>query len=232
MAKKIGVEFEMGAVFPPDSRLARWATICAMALNDLLLVNRWLVPRLQEEVPSEGYENIYLMRLAASHLFEIAVFLRAADRFPEVSDFVAGLDQEPREAYAALLALARGDHDPFAVSVKSARNSFSHYSELLSEEAAEHEQLRAALAAHTDEGTRSRIRDEVPPLSGFRALFADEVAVELTFPGGDREALGEFVAGISTHIAHFLLFVRTALGAYAAIVPPELFEDWLDDDND
>lgn len=44
MAEKIGVAFEIGAVFPPESRVARWATICAMALNDLLLVNRWLVP--------------------------------------------------------------------------------------------------------------------------------------------------------------------------------------------
>ena len=232
MAEKIGVQFEIGAAFPPDSRVARWATICAMALNDLLLVNRWLVPRLQEEAPSEGYENVYLMRLAASHLFEVAVFLRAADRFPEVSDFVAGLDQEPREAYAALLDLGRGDRDPFAVSIKDARNSFSHYSELLSEEAAKHERLRAALAAHAKEGTRSRIRDQVPPLSGFRAHFADEVAVELMFPGGDREALGEFITGITTHITHFLLFVRAALGAYAATLPPELFDDWLDDEED
>jgi hypothetical protein len=34
----------------------------------------------------------------APHLLEIAVFLRAVDRFPEVSDFVPALDQEPREA--------------------------------------------------------------------------------------------------------------------------------------
>lgn len=44
------VRFKIGEAFPADERLARWVTVCAMALNDLLLVNRWLWPRLKEEV--------------------------------------------------------------------------------------------------------------------------------------------------------------------------------------
>jgi hypothetical protein len=230
MAEKVGVEFEIGEAFPPGSRLARWATICAMAMNDLLLVNRWLIPRLNGEVPSEGYENVYLLRLAASHLYEIAVFLRTAERWDEVSAFVAGLDAEPRSAYAALLELGRDGSSDFTLKVKGARNSFSHYSELLGDEAADHELLRAALAAHAEERTRGRIRDQVPPLTGFRALFADDVAIELTFPGGEDEELGKLIEGISVHIGHFLLFVRAAFGAYIATLPPEIFEDWLEED--
>jgi hypothetical protein len=118
----------------------------------------------------------------------------------------------------------------FTLKVKGARNSFSHYSELLGHEAADHELLRAALAAHAEERTRGRIRDQVPPLTGFRALFADDVAIELTFPGGEDEELGKLIEGISVHIGHFLLFVRAAFGAYIATLPPEIFEDWLEED--
>ena len=46
------VRFKIGEGFPAEDQLARWMSVCAMALNDLLLVNRWLMPRLQEEIPS------------------------------------------------------------------------------------------------------------------------------------------------------------------------------------
>jgi adenine-specific DNA methylase len=148
----------------------------------------------------------------------------------EIGNDDPGGARDARGAYAALLALGRGQGDSFTTGVKNARNSFSHYSELLSDAASEHERLRAALTAHAEEGTRSRIRDQVPPISGFRALFADEVAAELTFPGGEKEELAEFVAGISGQIAHFLLFVRAALGAYVATMSLELFDDWFKED--
>lgn len=46
------IRFKIGEAFPADDQLARWMTVCAMAMNDLLVVNQMLIPRLKEEIPS------------------------------------------------------------------------------------------------------------------------------------------------------------------------------------
>jgi hypothetical protein len=204
-------------------------TGCLMALNDLFLVNRWLVPKLKEEVEAEGYEGVYLARLAAAHLFEIATFLRKADRFEDIQEFVAGLDQADQDAYGALLGIAKGEDGEFAEQIERSRNSSSHYGDLLPDEAGAYELLRQAMEAHAEEGTIGRIRDKTPPLTGFRALFADDIAVELTFPGGDEKTLGRFIEQISTHIALYLQFGRAALGAYAGTLSEDSWEDWFEE---
>jgi hypothetical protein len=223
-----GVQFKIGEAFPPDSRLARWMVGCLLAFNDLLLVNRWLVPRLEGEIESEGYEHLYLARLASAHLFEIATFLRKADRFEDIREFVADLGAEDRDAYGALLAIAKGEGGEFADQIERSRNNSTHYGELLPDEAAAYEALRQAIKAHAEDETVGKIRDTIPPITGFRALFADDIAVELTFPGGDEAALGEFVEGISTHIALALQFIRGAMAAYIPTVPAEVWEDWFE----
>lgn len=230
MPDRDGIEFQIGEAFPPDSRLARWMTDCLMALNDLLLVNRWLVPKLKDEVPSEGYEHLYLARLAATHLFEIARLLKKSDRFEDIREFIAVLDPEARDAYRALLALAENPSQGFAAELKRTRNNFAHYAELLDDDDAVGEELRRALTAHAEEGSVGRIRDLTPPITGFRALFADDVAAELTFPGGEREPTEQFIGKISEHIAIYLLFVRGALGAYAKRLPEESWDDWTEED--
>lgn len=65
---------------------------------------------------------------------------------------------------------------------------------------------------------------------GFRALFADDIAAELTFPGGDKAETETFVGQVSKHIALFLVFARAALPAYAAELPDEAWKDWLRDE--
>lgn len=231
MPNRDGIQFPIGEAFPPDSRLARWMTDCLMALNDLLLVNRWLVPKLKEEVPSKGYEHLYLARLAATHLFEIARLLKKSDRFEDIGEFISTLDAGAQEAYRTLIALAQNPSKGFAAELKRTRNNFAHYAELLGDEAAVGEELRQALAAHAEEGTIGRIRDKTPPITGFRALFADDVAAELTFAGGEKEATGRFVGEVSEHIAHYLLFARGALGAYALQLSEDSWEDWSEDDS-
>jgi hypothetical protein len=229
MPDRDGIQFKIGEAFPPDSRLARWMTGCVMAQNDLFLVNRWLVPRLKDKVDSEAYEHLYLARLAASHLFEAATFLRKADRFEEIRDFVGGLDEEAQTAYTALLAIAKGETGDYAEQVERARNNFSHYGELLSDEAAAYEHLRQAMQAHADEESVGQIRDKSPPITNYRALFADDIAAELTFPGDDKEALERFVEQTGTHIGLYLQFVRAALAAYATQIPDEAWDDWHED---
>lgn len=226
MPNRDGIQFKIGEAFPPDSRLARWIVACSMALNDLFLINRWLVPKLKDEEASEGYEHLYLARLASLHLFEAATFLRQADRFPEIQEFVSRFDPEAQAAYQALLAIGKGASGKFADQIEHARNHFSHYGRLLPDEAAAYEHLRQAIKAHADEGSIGQILDTTPPITGFRALFADDIAAELTFPGGDKSETESFVEQISEHIALFLVFARAALPAYAAELPEDAWEDW------
>lgn len=96
MAEGQIVRFEIGEAFPADDQVARWMTVCAMALNDLFLVNRWLFPRLEEKIPSEPHETFYLGRAAAAHLFEAAAFLRRTERIPPVKEFVGSLARIPQ----------------------------------------------------------------------------------------------------------------------------------------
>jgi hypothetical protein len=188
--------------------------------------NRWLVPRLEDEVESEGYEHLYLARLAASHLFEAATFLRKGDRLEDIRDFVAELDADAQAAYRALLAIAKGETGDFAEQIERARNNFSHYGDLLSDEAAGYENLRKAMQAHADDETVGQIRDKTPPITGYRAMFADDIVAELTFPGDNRAALKRFVGEIGEHIGLYLQFVRAALATYATRLPDDAWDDW------
>src|SRR4051794_2118935 len=98
MNEHTGIRFRDGDLIPADEPLARWITIVAMALNDAVLVNGWLIPRLQGDGPA--HENVSLGRLAASHLYEVAKFLDKSERrVPAVAAFVGRLGEDARAAY-------------------------------------------------------------------------------------------------------------------------------------
>ena len=106
------IRFKIGEAFPADDPLARWVTVCAMAMNDALLVNRWLIPRLQEEVPSELHETVYLGRVAAAHLYEAASFLRKYRRQPKIKKFIEDLEPSTKlstRRYWRLVRAAKGN---------------------------------------------------------------------------------------------------------------------------
>ncbi|MGZ3356035.1 MAG: hypothetical protein ACXVBO_14420 [Isosphaeraceae bacterium] len=83
-------------------------------------------------------------------------------------------------------------------------NNFSHYGDLLSDQAAAYEDLRQAMRAHADDETVGQIRDRTPPITEYRAMFADDIAAELTFRGSDRTAVEQFVEQPGLHIALYL----------------------------
>jgi hypothetical protein len=85
-----------------------------MGLDDLLLVNRWLLPRLEGTTESAPYEHAYLARLAGSHLFEVAKFLERSDRIHGVRTLIAELDEETRSAYDQVRAVGPGSQTEFA----------------------------------------------------------------------------------------------------------------------
>jgi hypothetical protein len=221
------VRFKIGEAFPADDPLARWMTVCAMALNDLLLVNRWLFPRMREETPTAIHENFYLTRLGAAHLFELASFLRRSDRrLAVVRGFVAALEEEPCAAYRDLVEIGKGGESKFATQLRHARNQVFHYQGLLLGDAEERESLKQAMAGHAGDERergieRGRIEDIPPPLTGFRASFADDIAVDMMLPGDTEEEYAEFVRNVSDHIIKVMLFMKPALNAYTWTRPQE-----------
>lgn len=70
--------------------------------------------------------------------------------------------------------------------------------------------LRNALRAHANEGTIGRIRDRTPPLTEYRAMFADDIAAELTFPGDDSTSIEDPPPDSSVHPSHGLAALSSA----------------------
>lgn len=217
------IRFKIGEAFPPDDPLARWVTVCAMALNDALLVNRWLMPRLQEEVSSEPHENFYLARVAAAHLFEAASFLRKHRRHPEISAFIETLEPEYQEQYEALLQIGKGGQEGFPEQLKEARNTFFHYPKLIFG-TEDREPLKRAMIEHAkdeeEQGIkRGEIRDIPPALTGFRAGFADDIATEMMLPENTGAEFPKFIGNVSTNLGQLLSFLKAVLNAYTQTKP-------------
>lgn len=218
VADDVGIRFRDGDFVPADEPLARWLTVVTMAVNDLVLVNRWALPRLQGDGPA--HENVYLGRLVASHLYEVAKFLHQSERrVSEVRDFIAGLDEESRDAYARVKAVGPAGADSFAEQLEHARHYFFHYAELVIQ-APDHEELRRAMTEHAD--TMGEMYDP-GSLADFRARFADDIAVELSFPE-QKVDLEEFIARPATTISDFWTFAQAAINAYVAQRPEEQWE--------
>jgi hypothetical protein len=222
------VRFKIGDGFPADDQLARWMTVCAMALNDLLLVNRWLVPRLEEKVPSESYEDFYLSRSAAAHLFEVAIFLRESDRLLTIREFVVNLDPQTQAHYRSLVELAKDGSGKFHGQLKHARNTFFHYPRMLPQ-ADDYEHLKRALEAHADDEReqdirRGEIRDIPPAITGFRSMFADDVATEMLLPENTEQEYPAFVGNLAEYSGKLLKFVKIAFNAYTHTRPEGTWE--------
>jgi hypothetical protein len=219
------IRFRIGEAFPAENPLARWMTVCAMAANDLILVNRWLLPKLKEEEPSEGYETVYLGRLAAAHLFEAATFLEKSDRrFAVVRELAARLTEDAQAAYRRLLVIGEGGSGQFQRQLKHARNKFFHYQELLQAENEDYEHLKQAMTGHAydekEQGIRrGKIEDVPPSLTGFRSFFADDVAVEMMMPGETDKELPDFLGSVSEHIAAFMYFFKEVFNEYTQTRP-------------
>jgi hypothetical protein len=221
------VRFKIGEAFPADDQLARWITVCSMALNDLLLVNRWLFPLLEEDAEIEPGAIPYLGRIAAAHLFEVATFLRKSDRtLLVVREFVVTLDEEARSFYRELLEIGDGGSGKFQGQLKHARNKSFHYDALLLGSAEEQERLKQAMADHAEyeeeQGTAQGRIDDIPPtIAGFRAVFAEDIMVEMMLPKDpdDDDPFGPFLRNTSSHITKFAIFAKAVLNAYVRSKP-------------
>jgi hypothetical protein len=228
-----GTRFRIGDAFPSDDALARWATVLSMALNDMVLVQAKLVqPAFAKSWPA--YERQYFLRLAASHLYECAVFLGTSEsRYPEIRAFVDSLPPEFRDRHDALVALGRDRSDALHMQLERARNSFSHYQELLDRSVAEHEELRHAMEAAQDEVGEIRISHT---MRKFRAKFADEIVAHLTLPDIAQYAGGAeipadlltFVKMLGDQTANIIAFGNFALDVYLRRLPVGTYKPFQD----
>jgi hypothetical protein len=206
--------FQIGAAFPADSPLARFVVAVGGVLNDNVLSNSLFVKS------EEPFEHIYFFNLASSHLYEAAEIFRQARReWVEVHDFVSGLEEERRDEFERVAALAAPDADWPGSRLKEIRNSFFHYLRL-DRAAAEagHLALSRGLEAAADlEGIL--VSDPRGPLSGIRALFADEVAIKTIshdFDDGEFERLATALANLQGDLTRF---AQGAVGRYLRELP-------------
>lgn len=209
--------FPIGEVFPHDRPLARFVVAVGGVLNDNVLSNTLFV---KSEQP---FEHIYFFNLASSHLYEAAEILRQAHReWEEVRTFVAELDQERQDEFARVTALAAQNADWPGARLKEIRNSFFHYLRLdRGASDAGRLPLTGGLEAAADlEGVL--VSDPRGPLSGIRALFADEVAIKtLTadFDEGEFERLIEALANLQADLSRF---AQAVVGRYINGMPDGL----------
>jgi hypothetical protein len=150
-------------------------------------------------------------------------------RVPAVKEFVAELDEEPLAAYAQLLAIGDGGSGEFYEQLKHARNMVFHYQALIQGEGEDYEHLKLAMAGHAkdeeaQEIQRGRIEDVPPPITGFRSVFADDIATEMMLPGDTEQDFQAFVGNVAEHIAKFMIFLKPAFNAYTHTRPDGTWE--------
>lgn len=213
--KHIGMRFRVGDLFPSDAPISRWLTGCCMALNDVLLVNNHLMPRLQEGGEPGG--NVYFARLGAAHLYEAGKFLSRSERAPAIGAFIAALDDGARGDYERVRACARAE-SAFAAQLKHARDHFFHYAELLPE-APEHENLKRALDDQAD--TFDEILDP-GEFREFRATFASNISIVAAFP--DQSVLADFYTELREATLALMRFVPAAIAKHVASQPTDSWD--------
>jgi hypothetical protein len=201
--------FTLGQALPAESPLARWVTAVSMVFNDLVLVHRLMIDRIDA---GEG-EAVYLFRLAAGHLSEAGdpggVFGRGIDDWPDVQDFVAKLSPESRDILDRIKSTfaQRDVEGSLAMKLAGVRNRCFHYPHLHrgQSDGVRLELTRVMRRKKLDEVT---LRQSGDTLGGMRAGFADELATALAtdqVAGTEAQlkALVEQIRGMQTMMMQF-----------------------------
>lgn len=165
LPKPLRLTFKIGDGLPADSWLAIYISAVAVALNDLLMVNKLYLRNEDEE--GLGAERLYLMRLSASHLYELQNTIKLAGDYDAVKEFVERLPAGVREN---LSRVGQFEVPWIRESVRHIRNTTFHYGS----KSHDLEKLGWALSQTAeDEG---EVTNADGTLSGLRFGFADTVA--------------------------------------------------------
>lgn len=202
--------FRIGDLLPSSDPTARFITVLAAALNDLLFVNGLLVG--PDDTRSDG-ERQYLLRTAISHLWEFSLMLAEWRDHDAVQPLIEGLGEDALGDLKVVLCLATPGDDPVLKTFVHLRNAATwHYAGPKNQK-----WIEKALAAAADHEGDFQFGSTI---GSIRAGFADEVLIQFalqTFSPGNEEAelaafrlLCERAAGLQTaaiRVAHDLLAV-------------------------
>ncbi len=174
--------FRIGDLLPETDPLARFVTVLAAALNDLLFVNGLLLAR--EDSTLEG-ERQYLFRTAIAHLWELSLTLARWRDQPVVQPLIAALGQDARHDLDAVLAIATPGDDPVLKTIAHLRNTATwHYAGPKNQK-----WIEKALRLSADHEGSFRFGTT---MGTIRAAFADEIILQFAvhqFPGDDQAQL-------------------------------------------
>jgi len=125
-----------------------------------------------------------------------------------------------------LLLIGDGGQGKFYGQLKHARNKSFHYQELFIGDHEDRERLKQALAGHAEDErkkgiSQGEIRDIPPPLTGFRANFAYDVASEMMLPEDTEAEHPGFLENVRLHIDKFAVLAKAVLNGYALTKPAE-----------
>jgi hypothetical protein len=188
-------------------------------MNDTLLANSLFVKA------AKPYEHIYFFNLASSHLYEAAENFRQAHReWQEVRDFVASLDGDRQDEFAAITALAAPDADWPGNRLKELRNSFFHYLRL-DRAAADVQQLPLQRGLTEAADLKGQVIIEAGgPLNGIRALFADEILLNALTADYEEGEVERLVASFADYQPALNRFAQAALGRYLRAFPEDIVQ--------
>lgn len=194
------VAFVMGEVYPADDPLSEWLVTLSLAMNDLALVHERL-----EEDQNELDRAFYWRRLAVSHFWEVALFLRDTAGIPEVKTFLGSLGDATRRNYDECLSV----FNELRGKLNNTRNKAAfHYPQLKPCNAKLERPVREALTKlHGNRGIvrKGTIRDG-------RAFYADAVVYEIFAKEvGGADAVDEFNARVAAGVTAFMRFANLAL---------------------
>lgn len=199
--------FRIGDLFPADNALARWMVILSAGLNDVVLVNGWLLDGLESDAPSR--ENLYRVRLSSMHVLELATYIKDSGADPDVAAFMATLDPKGQQDLATINGLFSGN--PLRSRLEPARHQFAHYVTLDKKVTAK---ALTTLADKVGELTAGTTGD-------FQAGYADKVAEKLFFfwvddLAKDQAALRSFISELSEFTATLMRLTETMIFMYFA----------------
>ena len=213
------ISFKIGVGFPASDPIVRFITVLAMMSNDWLRSIEDLLALGDSSDPDAGGRRVSLFRQQAALHHEAASFISSARRrFPEVAEFIDGLDDDAR----AECELVVGGLDPASEHyhgdwLGDHRNVTFHYPEMHPGKS-QHGQEEIMLALEEAADVDSYIAHD-DNFGSVRFRFADEVAVQWLpeDPAPALEKLRESVLALSR-------FAQRAAQTYMESRPDGTFE--------
>ena len=170
-------------------------------MNDLLLVNRLLVPDDEYGLLSgeaRPAENSYFLRLSASHVYETVLLVESVEKVQALRRFLDALPDQAQRLRREIRTMTIGGSD-LRKTLGLSRNSSWHYPR------PSDKILKTVVKRYGDAEVALDVGDKMP---GIRGLFADEIMLGVLsyYRPEDEDSFGELMhelAEITWRLVHF-----------------------------